>query len=149
MADRDNAAARGIERLRARAEEDGGEAAADARDDTATGTRAGGVEGGETALERTGWLTTAAVASPTGLAWLITALPEPSRRPPAGLAATAGVVQAMVPTRPPSTARDATALKKCSALQTIAGIKRLPCRVPNTRKGRQSIANCVFPCSNR
>jgi hypothetical protein len=121
VGDRDDAAARAIEGVGGKAEDDRAEAVADAGDDTPTGTGAGGVEGEVTALEGADWLTTVAVASPTGLAWLATAVPAPLRRPPTGVAATAGVVQATVPTSPASIARDANALKERSALPSIGG----------------------------
>src|SRR5439155_11273678 len=122
---------RTIEEVARKAAEDGGEAAEGGGDDASAGTD--GVEGAVTALEETGWLTTVAAVSPTGLLWLATAFPAPLRRPPSGLAALAGVVQATVAISPASSAPDASALKECLALPSIAGIHRVLCAPPTTR----------------
>jgi hypothetical protein len=108
-----------------KADGDGGEAPEDGGDGAPTGIDA--VEGGVTAVGGAGWLTTVAVASPTGLAWLPTVFPAPLRRPPTGVSAMAGAAKATVPRSAPSTARDArtvNVLEGYSALPRIAGMRR-------------------------
>jgi hypothetical protein len=119
-------AARTIEGVGCNVEADGGEAVEDGGDGAPTG--ADGVEGSVTALEGTGLLTTVAVASRTGLAWLPTVFSAPLRRPPTGVSAMAGAAKATVPISAASTARQARAvngLEECSALRSIAGMRRV------------------------
>jgi hypothetical protein len=106
---------------------DGGEAGGDGAVGAATGTD--GVDGRVAAGEGAGWLTTTEVASPTGLAWLATVFPAPLTRPPTGVAAIAGVVQATVPRSTVITAADVSVLKECSASPSIAEIRLALCRV--------------------